>query len=387
MVSPLSGTQVVDLSRLLPGPLAGKLLADLGARVVKVEEPSLGDPIRMTPPMREGVGTMAAILLAGVESIALDLKQPASRKVLGALLARADVLLESFRPGTLARLGFPVEELQDRYPRLVICSVSGWGQQGPYAARAGHDLTYLAAAGVLASTNAMPPVLAADMIGAWSAVASVLAALLERERTGRGRHVDASLYDASLHANLVGWAVDAAGPKGVGDRLPLTGGLPCYNIYETADGRHLALGVLEPHFWRRFCVAAGRKDLIRRQYDASPRSRRKVAELVRELTLAEWMELVGREDVPAEPVLSVAEAREHPQALARALLATGPDGLPRLGFPARFDGDRPRADDEVPGLGAQTRGLLAELGLPTELAPAAGVGRRFSLKRWLMRFF
>ena len=387
MGSPLSGTLVVDLSRLLPGPLAAKLLADLGARVVKVEEPSLGDPIRMTPPVRDGVGAIGAVVLAGVESVALDLKQPASREVLEALLAKADVLLESFRPGTLARLGFPFEELREKFPRLVICSVSGWGQQGPYAARAGHDLTYLAAAGALASTVAMPAILAADMIGAWSAVASVLAALLERERTGRGRHIDASLYDASLHANLVGWAVDAAGRRGVGDRLPLTGALPCYNIYETADGRHLALGVLEAHFWRRFCLAAGRKDLIRRQYDASPRSRRKVAELIRRRTLAEWMELAGREDVPAEPVLSAAEAQRHPQALARALLAAGPDDLPRLGFPTRFDGERPRAGDDVPGLGAQTRQILAELGLPTELAPAAGVGRRFSLKRWLMRFF
>jgi len=387
MASPLAGTLVVDLSRLLPGPLAAKLLADLGARVVKVEEPALGDPIRMTPPVREGVGAMGAIVLAGVESVALDLKQPASREVLAALLARADVLVESFRPGTLARLGFPVEELRRRFPRLVICSISGWGQQGPYAARAGHDLTYLAAAGALASTAAMPPVLAADMIGSWSAVAAVLAALLERDRTGQGRHIDASLYDASLHANLVGWAVDAAGPRGVGERLPLTGALPCYNIYETADGRRLALGVLEAHFWQRFCVAAGRKDLIRRQYDATPRSRRKVAELIRERTLAEWMELARREDVPAEPVLSVAEAREHPQAQARAVLAHGPDRLPRLGFPARFNGERPRAGDEVPRLGEQTRNVLAELGLPAEVAQGAGVGRRFSLKRWLMRFF
>ena len=381
MIAPLSGTLVVDLSRLLPGPLAAKLLADLGARVVKVEEPSLGDPIRMTPPVRNGVGAIGAIVLAGVESIALDLKQQASREVLGALLGRADVLLESFRPGTLARLGFPVEELRERYPRLVICSVSGWGQQGPYAARAGHDLTYLAAAGALASTAAMPPVLAADMIGSWSAVVSILAALLERERMGQGRHIDASLYDASLHANLVGWAVDATSPRRVGERLPLTGALPCYNIYETADGRYLALGVLETHFWRRFCLAAGRKELIRRQYDASARSRRQVAELIRERTLADWMELAKREDVPIEPILSAAEAREHPQAQERAVLATGQDRLPHLGFPARFDGDRPRAGDRIPALGEQTRAVLAELGLPG----GEGVGRRFSLKRWLRR--
>jgi alpha-methylacyl-CoA racemase len=376
---------VVDLSRLLPGPLAARLLADLGARVVKVEEPALGDPVRMSP-VRHGVGSLAAILLSGVESLALDLKQPAAREVLERLLAKADVLLESFRPGTLARFGLPPEELRRRYPRLVICSLTGWGQEGPYAPRAGHDLTYLAVAGALASTAAMPAVQVADQIGAWGAVTSILAALLERQRTGEGRHIDAALLDAGVHANLVGWALEAGGRKGVGQRLPLTGELPCYNLYETADGRLLALGALEPHFWRRFCLAAGREDLIRRQYSSSSRVRRQVEDLIRGRTLAAWMELAGREDIPAEPVLSAAEARAHPQVAARALLADGPERLPRLAFPARLDGERPRSGDRVPKLGEQTKALLAELGVPREVAKADGVGRRFSFRRWLSRF-
>jgi alpha-methylacyl-CoA racemase len=386
LASPLSGFLVVDLSRLLPGPLASRLLADLGARVVKVEEPSLGDPVRMSPPVRESVGALAGILLAGVESIALDLKQPAGQEVLARLLERADVLLESFRPGTLTRLGFPPEELRRRYPRLIVCSLTGWGQDGPYAPRAGHDLTYLAVAGALASTAAMPPVQVADQIGAWSAVTSILAALLERHRTGEGRHIDAALLDAGVHANVVGWALEADGKKAVGQRLPLTGALPCYNLYETADGRLLALAALEPHFWRRFCLAAGREDLIRRQYSRSRRVRREVEELIRGRTLAEWMDLAGRADVPAEPVLSAAEARVHPQVAARALLDGGAD-QPRLAFPARLDGERPRSADRVPGLGEQTKALLAELGYPREVAKAAGVGRRFSFRRWVRRLF
>ena len=384
MASPLSGFLVVDLSRLLPGPLASRLLADLGARVVKVEEPSLGDPVRMSPPVRESVGALAGILLAGVESIALDLKQPAGQEVLARLLERADVLLESFRPGTLARLGFPPEELRRRYPRLIVCSLTGWGQDGPYAPRAGHDLTYLAVAGALASTAAMPAVQAADQIGAWSAVTSILAALLERQGTGEGRHIDAALLDAGVHANVVGWALEADGQKPVGRRLPLTGALPCYNLYETADGRLLALAALEPHFWRRFCLAAGREDLIRRQYSKSRRVRREVEALVRSRTLAEWMDLAGREDVPAEPVLSAAEARVHPQVAARGLL----DGIadrPRLAFPARLDGEWPRSTDRVPKLGEQTKALLAELGYPREVAKAEGVGARFSFRRWVRR--
>jgi len=385
LASPLSGLLVVDLSRLLPGPLAARLLADLGARVIKVEEPAAGDPLRSSPPVREGVGSLAAILLSGVESIALDLKQPAAREVLERLLERADVLLESFRPGTPARFGLAPAELRARFPRLVICSLTGWGQDGPYAARAGHDLTYQAVAGALASTAAMPAVPVADQIGAWSAVTSILAALWERQRTGEGRHIDASLLDAGVHANLVGWALEADGRKAVGQRLPLTGALPCYNLYETADGRLLALAALEPHFWRRFCLAAGREDLIRRQYSSSLSARRQVEELIRRRTLAEWMELAIREDVPAEPILSAAEARAHPQVAARALLDAGSEGLPRLAFPARLDGERPKSGDRVPNIGEQTKALLAELGVSRQAAKAEGVGRRFSFKRWIRR--
>src|SRR5436305_1738911 len=260
MPSPLQGTLVVDLSRHLPGPLAGRLLAGLGARVVKVEEPSLGDTIRTSPPVREGVGALGAILLAGVESLALDLKDSGAKGVLERLLARADVLLESFRPGTLARLGLPPEELRRRFPGLVICSLTGWGQSGPYAARAGHDLTYQAAAGTLAATAAMPALPVADLIGGWSAVTALPAALL------------------------------------------------------------------------------------------------------------------GRVDVPAEPVLSAAEARSHPQAIERALLSTGPDRLPRLAFPARFDGERPAPGGSAPDLGEHTSPILVELGVPREIETSPGVG-------------
>jgi len=379
----LAGTFVLDLSRHLPGPLAARLLADLGARVVKVEEPSLGDPVRLSPPVREGVGALGGILLAGVESVALDLKDPGGREVLERLLARTDVLLESFRPGTLARLGFPPEELRRRFPSLVICSLTGWGQAGPYKARAGHDITYQAAAGTLASTASIPAVPVADLIGGWSAVTAILAALLERQRTGQGRWIDASLYDSALHANLIGWSMEVGGEKAVGEPLPLTGGLPCYDIYETADGRQLALGALEPHFWQRLCKAVDRGDLARRQYSASRRVRRQVKDLIRSRTLAQWMEILGQEDVPAEPVLSAAEARNHPQALERALLSAGLDRQPRLAFPALFDGERPRPGGHSPELGEHTEALLEELGVPRDLETSPGVGRRFSLMRWL----
>ncbi len=388
--SPLAGLLVVDLSRLLPGPLTTRLLADLGARVIKIEEPEVGDPVRMAPPLRGGTGALAGLLLAGVESVALDLKQRSGSTVLEALLDRADVLVESFRPGTLARFGFPPERLRERWPRLVVCSISGWGADGPYAARAGHDLTYQAIAGVLASTAstaAMPAAPLADLVGAWSAVSAVLAALVERERTGRGSHIDASLFDAGVHANLTAWAAGAGGKrKKLGESLPLTGALPCYNLYKTAEGDVLALAALEPHFWRRFCAAAGRKDLTGQQYSASRRVHRKVAALIRGRTRAEWLELLAREDIPAEMVLSAAEAREHPQTRARGVLSDGPDALPRLAFPARLDGERPRAAPRAPGHGEHTRAILEEFGLHG-YEVAHGVGRRFSWKRLLARWW
>jgi crotonobetainyl-CoA:carnitine CoA-transferase CaiB-like acyl-CoA transferase len=386
-MAPLSGLLVVDLTRHLPGPLAAHLLADLGARVIKIEEPALGDPVRQAPPRRGDLGALAAILLSGVESVALDLKQPAGRRVLEALLARADVLLESFRPGTLERLGFAPESLRARYPLLILCSISGWGQSGPYAARAGHDLTYQALAGSLAPTAppTMPAVPVADLTGAWSAVTAILASLIERDRTGEGKHIDVALFDGAVHANLASWAAEAGGAKKVGESLPLTGALPCYSLYRTAEGDTLALAALEPHFWERFCRAAGRPDLIRRQYSARERSRRKVAALIRSRTRAEWLELLAREDIPAEMVLSAAEARTHPQARERGMLTDGPDSLPRLGFPVLLDGARPRAGDRVPALGEQTGAVLEELGMDKE-KKEKGIGRRFSWKRLLARW-
>jgi crotonobetainyl-CoA:carnitine CoA-transferase CaiB-like acyl-CoA transferase len=391
--APLRGLLVVDLTRHLPGPLAARLLADLGARVVKVEEPREGDPVRAAPPLVRGESPLGALLLAGIESVALDLKQPAAVDVLRGLLGRADVLLESFRPGTLARLGLAPAVLRQRYPRLVILSLSGWGQQGPYAARAGHDLTYQAIGGALAATGATPAIPVADVVGAWSTVAAVLAALVARERGGEGGEgawIDQALLDAAVHANVTGWAAEAAGARAVGEPLPLTGALPCYGVYATRDGGRLAVGALEPHFWQRFCEAAGRRDLRRSQYSTRERARQRVAKLVASRTREEWARLLAEHDVPVEPVLAAGEAALHQQVAARDLLRRGPDGLPRLGFPARFDGARPRAGEELPELGADTDAVLAECDLGADRTRrelrAEGVGRRpRGTRAWLRR--
>jgi crotonobetainyl-CoA:carnitine CoA-transferase CaiB-like acyl-CoA transferase len=367
--APLDGVLVVDLSRQLPGPLAARLLADLGARVVKVEEPRAGDPVRAAGPLVGDASPLGTMLLAGVESVALDLKQPAAVESLLRLLAHADVLLESFRPGTLARFGLAPSMLRERFPRLVVCSVTGWGQDGPYASRAGHDLTYQAIGGALAATAAPPAVPLADVVGAWGAAASVLAALVARERGAGGAWIDLALFEAAQHANVTGWAVEAAGATRVGEALPLTGALPCYGVYPARDGRAIAVAALEPHFWRRFCAATGRPDLVASQYAADARARQEVAALIASRTGEEWGRLLAEHDVPVEPVLALGEALAHPQVVVRELLRRGTDGLPRLGFPARFDGQRPRGGETVPELGAQTRAVLGEDAIAADRRP------------------
>jgi alpha-methylacyl-CoA racemase len=347
--------------------------------VVKVEEPAAGDPVRRAEPRRlAGGGALAAMLLAGVESVALDLKQPAAREVLERLLARADVLLESFRPGTLARLGLDPAALRAAHPRLVVCSLSGWGEEGPHARRAGHDLTYQAIAGTLATVppGRPPAVPVADVAGAWSAVAAILAALLARGRTGEGARIDAALLDAAAHANLLTWAAAADGGGAVGEPLPLAGALPCYNLYATKGGGFLALAALEPHLFQRFLEVAGRPDLAHLQFRDSGTARRRIATLVARRTRAEWEALLAAEDLPAEPVLSAAEALAHPQMAARGVVQHGPDRLPRLAFPARLDGARPRAAARVPAVGKDTGAILRELGLKA----GEGIGVRPS--RW-----
>ncbi len=382
---------VVDLSRYLPGPLVARLLGDLGARVIKVEEPRLGDPVRHAPPVDGGQSSLATLLLSGHESLALDLRQEVARRSLETLLESADVLLESFRPGKLEELGLAPEELRRRFPRLVICSVSGWGQTGPDVHRAGHDLTYQAIAGGLAGGRGMPAVQVADMVGAWSAVTSVLAALHRRdcgEESGQGCWIDQALLDAAGHAAITAWAAEADGPKADGTPLMLTGAIPCYDLYPTKDGGRLALATLEPRFWRRFCRAVERPDLIPRQYDSSAEVRSQVSGVTAGRTREQWLAFLSDHDIPADPVLSPAEALEHPQVRARELLARGDDGLLRLGFPAVIDGARPRGAEQMPELGEHTGALVEEFSLAADLSArqrrAGGVGRRASLKRWAL---
>ena len=288
----LSGMLVVDFSRYLPGAFASRELLELGARVVCVEPPG-GDPLRGTAPAWD------AALRAGKESLEVDLKQDPAPAL--ELLQEADVMLESFRPGVASRLGIGPERVP---ARTVYCSITGFGLGGRHEQRAGHDLNYLGWAGALWDTApALPPVQIADLAaGALGAVTKILAALFERERTGRGGHVVISLTHAShrLVAHRLG-----------GEPVPrmLTGGLACYRIYETADGRHLTVGALEPAFYRRLTQLVGRPELAERQFDADQEALAIELEAIfKARPLAEWLALFDAEDVCVGPVATLAEA-------------------------------------------------------------------------------
>lgn len=381
----LDGILVIDLTRYLPGPMAAKMLANLGARVIKVEEPEFGDPVRESPPKVRGASALARLLLTGVESVALDLKREPAREMLLDLLDRADVLLESYRPGKLAAFGLTDGVLEKRYPQLVVCSISGWGQSGPDRDRVGHDLTYQAAAGALAGTAEMPNLPAADMLGAFSAVSAVTASLLGRERTGRGVRIDASLFDAAVIGNLTGaaGAETGAGKGGeAGEPGGLTGAFPCYRLYDTLDARRFALAALEPRFWKRLCAAVERPDLLPDQYRRSAEAHRRLEELFRSRPSEAWSELCRKLDLPGEIVLGVAEAANSRQARARKLSVLGG----RLPFPALFDDARPEAEGSFPALGQSTRSVIAEFRSDVaneskRVLRRAGIGRRWTLRQ------
>jgi alpha-methylacyl-CoA racemase len=290
-VRPLAGLLVVDLTRYLPGPFASRELLRLGARVVRLEMPE-GDPMRDIAPGWD------ASLNAGKESVVCDLKaDPAFGR---ALCSRADVVLDGFRPGVTERLGVGPAQLPDT---VVYCSITGFGSNGRHAARAGHDLNYLGWAGVLADTApALPPVQIADLgAGALAAVAEILAALYERERTGRGRRIEISMTHGSHR-----FAAHRLGGEPL-ERL-LTGGLACYAVYETLDGRHLTVTAVEPKFFRRLCELLGNEELAERQYHPDQEPLRAVlAEVFASKELATWLEEFESEDVMVGPVATLAE--------------------------------------------------------------------------------
>jgi crotonobetainyl-CoA:carnitine CoA-transferase CaiB-like acyl-CoA transferase len=377
MTPALEGIRVVDLSRMLPGPYCSMMLADLGAEVIKVEEPKIGDPTRHSPPIVDGQSVPFAQVNRNKKSIALDLKQAEGRDIFLKLASTADCVLEQFRPGVVDRLGVSYSVISELNPRIVYCSLTGFGQNGPHRERSGHDLNYLALSGVLGLTTdergkpVIPGVQVADLAGGMIAGFAILAALVARDRTGRGQYIDVSMFDVMLSMLPIPAAHHFAGNTiGVGGKYVLSGAYPFYNVYETSDGKFMTLGALEPKFWANFCVKIGREDLVRRQFD-SGELREKLFEEVREVfksrTQTAWIELMRAADCCCEPVLSMSEAFEHAQTRAREMIREPEHGkFKELGSAYKMSDTQPRGISSTPALGEHTDELLASIGISQE---------------------
>lgn len=381
MTQPLSGIRILDLSRLLPGAYASQMLADFGADVIKIEEPGSGDYGRFMPP--HGAGGMGLHFLAinrNKRSMTLNLKAAEGREVFLRLVKQADVLLESFRPGVLERLGLGYEQLKEINPGLVYCAISGYGQDGPYRLRAGHDLNYAGYAGLLDYNRgshgepAMPATQLGDLAGgSFMSVIGILVALQGRVHTGEGRMVDVSMTEGvmALLPFFTASYLNTGEPPKPG-RSALDGGLPCYNMYETRDGKYITLAALEPKFWHTFCTRIEHLELLPFHIPAGPEERANAIEILRGIfktkSRDEWLAELADIDACVGPVYSLDEALNDPQAQAR--------GASLLGKPVGEQGDTfrtiptfPRISGVTqeqryapPYLGEHTHDILLELG-------------------------
>ena len=341
MRSLLRGTRVLDLSGYAPGPFCSLLASELGADVIKIEEPGHGDPLR-------GLDEEAFRRLnRGKKSLTLNLKSDQGRRLLLRLAERSDVLIEGFRPGVMERLGLAYETLAEQNPRLVYLSMTGYGQQGPYRRRAGHDINYMAVAGAL--REEVPRIQFADLAGGglYGALA-LMAGLHKSATTGKGSYIDLAMVDGVV--SLLGLAMSPIGEV-------LSGRYPNYGLYETRDGRWLSVGALEPKFWKAFCEGIERPDLVQRIGATS--ARQEVAEVVAGKDAAEWHAVFEDRDACVELVRDPGEALSHPQVSHRRMFD------PELAVPFARPAD---SGEPAPELGEHTLSLLEELGVsPSEV--------------------
>jgi crotonobetainyl-CoA:carnitine CoA-transferase CaiB-like acyl-CoA transferase len=371
MPGPLDDITILDLSRLLPGGFATALLSDLGAEVWKVEQPGSGDPMRGYEPKLGDASGFTWMIDRNKRSIALNLRDPRGAEAVRRLARHADVVVEGFRPGVADRLGVGYEDLRAVKPSLVYCSISGYGADGPLRDEAGHDINYIGRAGLLSAsgiggTPALPPVQVADVAGgALMAVAGILAALHRVQRTGEGDYVDISMTDGAFSLMALHLGAYVAGgivpEPGTG---MLTGGVPCYAVYECADGKWLTVGALEPPFWREVCAVVERPDLVDTQFDpaAFPTWREIFASRPRDA----WLARFAGHDACVGPVNDLEEALADPQLTHREMVVELEHptlGLVRqLGVPIKLREHPGGVRAPAPALGEATRELLGRAG-------------------------
>ena len=383
---PLSDVRVLDLSRLLPGGFCSQMLADFGADVVKVEDTGMGDYVRWAPPYYgddeyQPLGTRSALYLSlnrNKRSVRINLKSEGGREALLAIVKDYDIVLESFRPGVLDRLGCGYEAMKERNPALVYCSITGYGQTGPNVQRAGHDMNYLGLVGLLGLTGepSRRPIQSAGQIadlggGALMGAFGIMAALHEARRSGEGQFVDVSMADGALS-----WMAMVAGAYLCDGEVPtrgtgqLTGKFVCYLPYEAADG-YVTMGALEPQFWARFCAGVGREDMVEKQFDeVGSDTYDDLCEIFRSKTRAEWKAFNDANDAMLEPVLDMDEALDSELVREREMVVEweqphlGP--VRQVGVPVKLSRTPGTVHTPAPALGEHTREVLEAGGLAAE---------------------
>lgn len=374
---PLEGIRVLDLTRLLPGPLATMILGDLGANVIKIEDPNMGDMTRWIPPFRGEEGALFYLLNRNKRSLTLNLKSAKNQRIFHRLAKNADIIVEGFRPGTAARLGVDYDSIKMTNPEIIYCSISGYGQDGPYRDLSGHDINYLGISGILAMSGTkqgfpvIPPVQIADIGGgSFPALTAILAALYHRQRTGEGQFIDISMLD-----NLTLWIPTLMAPLTGGipmyerGKTPLAGGLAGYGVYKTADS-YITVGALEPHFFEQLCQLLDRPDFIERHLEG-PESQEEMHSVFQELfskhSTEEWLNRLRTHDVCCGPLNNLKELCEDPQIQARETLPMTDDPAEmenaQIGLPWKFSSLRATIRLPPPKLGEHNNEILKEIGL------------------------
>lgn len=370
----LTGIRVLDMSRLLPGPYCTMLLADFGAEVIKIEEPGKGDYSRSFPPFLKDFGYWHLQLNRNKQSVVLDLKSEEGKNIFLELVKTADVVVESYRPGVLKKLGVDYETAAKVNPKIIYCSLSGYGSKGPLAHKADHDLGYLSLAGVTAMSGeadgapAIPGVLMADMNAALSAGMSIMIALRHAALTGQGQEIDISLFNVAMNL-MPGAASLFFGSGFVAERGNnwLTGAYANYNIYATADGRYVSVGCLEKKFWRNLCIGLGKEEIIDMIDDESnhPYLKEQLAAAFKQKTMREWEEFFADKDACVTPVLNFKEAVESEQVQANEMVLNVQDDelgeYQQLGFAMKLSKTPARLNKRAPRLGEDTEKILAQL--------------------------
>jgi alpha-methylacyl-CoA racemase len=368
MQEALSGVRVLDLTINLPGPFMTWLMAEMGAEVLKVEHPDGGDFARaFTDPRQDGYFPVFNAVNRGKKSITADLKQASDRQRFLQLVETYSIVVEGFRPGVMKKLGLDYAAVSRRHPNVIYVSISGYGQTGSYAQKGGHDINYQALAGsfdtgaALNKPLAVPSVPLADIGGgSLLALSGLLAAVIQRNRTGKGCHLDAALYDGAFALNVFGFCqmqANQANNRSTGHFL--SGAQPFYHIYETKDGRHMSLGALEPKFWITFCQTVERDDLIPRQLSGEE-GIKQVAELFKTRTQAEWIECFRDVDACCEPVLTIAEVIDSDLGDQRGLVCATDDGTVTPACPIKTVNQPPHPAADVPALGEHNAILTPE---------------------------